>query len=312
MRIGIRCDAGTQTGFGHLVRELALAEELRRRDADCVFYMTPQSAGKDLVFDAGFYMCLPTAPNWVGNEKFDAFIVDLEHGCPMKLAEDVRPSTDRFVVLDGTGYKDEEEGRRLADIVIFQGATPYAKDLDWDGFEGKWYSGPEWVILRKEFVEACKYDYDREGIVILGGGSDPKGVTELAVDALRSRTGVTVVLGPGFDRELNCPRWWRILRNPDDLVSAMAGAKMAVASYGMTVYELMCLGIPTVVVSISEYHAGCAAMLESESLISLGEIGKVTPAQIEYALEELREPVSRVVDGKGAERVADLILGGVR
>jgi hypothetical protein len=84
-----------------------------------------------------------------------------------------------LVILNGVGYPDGDPGRLLADLVFYQGVTGRPYELDWTGFEGEWFEGPDWLILRREFsqVKAKPGSHDPPRIVVAGGGSDPKNVT---------------------------------------------------------------------------------------------------------------------------------------
>lgn len=45
MRVGVRCDVGVRRGIGHVMRALALAEELRGRGVDVVFVCDSHTVG---------------------------------------------------------------------------------------------------------------------------------------------------------------------------------------------------------------------------------------------------------------------------
>jgi spore coat polysaccharide biosynthesis protein SpsF len=102
------------------------------------------------------------------------------------------------------------------------------------------------------------------------------------------------------------------------MAKALAWADVAVVSYGMTAFECLALGLPTVALSISEDHAlsanrvqqGCGA-----ALTSLGPVECVSAQTIRamvYAMltrpAQLSKFAHRFVDGKGAGRVADKIM----
>ena len=108
------------------------------------------------------------------------------------------------------------------------------------------------------------------------------------------------------------------MRDPSDLEYELARADVACVSYGMTAFECLCLGIPTVALSISPDHAASAALVQEQSggaLVSLGEVEKVQPLDIRNAVDAmladapaLSQKARAYVDGKGVYRVADKIL----
>ena len=135
--------ANEQHGYGHLVRCLALAWELRKRGCVCSFF-TNAEARRRL---AGYFSLeapesldeLPPATVWIS---------DLEHGTPPSVARILRDKCKLFVLLNGTGYGDKDEGRLLSDFCFYQGASKHPAELDWPGYCGEWFEGVKWIILR--------------------------------------------------------------------------------------------------------------------------------------------------------------------
>jgi spore coat polysaccharide biosynthesis predicted glycosyltransferase SpsG len=205
----------------------------------------------------------------------------------------------------------------LADLVFYQGVTNRPYELDWTGFGGRWFVGPEYIILRDEFHRLPVYvRHDRPRIVITGGGSDPKGVAAKAVDALRGRDlDLRVIVGPANGYTSSGVE---IIKDPPKMSDALIWADVAVISYGMTAFECLALGIPTVALSISPDHKASAELVWRQSggaLVSLGEVDEVAPEQIQLTVYTqlahqaiLSKRARRFVDGRGAERVTELIL----
>jgi spore coat polysaccharide biosynthesis protein SpsF len=319
--VGFYVKAGVETGYGHIVRCLAMADELRERGCECIFFTNDEGKEKASAqeFDTfnlrTFFMCdFSTTQN--------IWIVDLEGGCPPILASYLSEYCHVLVILNGVGYPDGDPGRLLADLVFYQGVTRRPYELDWTGFEGEWLEGSDWLILRREFsqVKAKPGSHDPPRIVVAGGGSDPKNVTGKVLDALKDDPlEVHAIVGPANQNGLGYdPRKVELLYSPDNMAEALAWADVAVVSYGMTAFECLALGLPTVALSISEDHAlsanrvqqGCGA-----ALTSLGPVECVSAQTIRamvYAMltrpAQLSKFAHRFVDGKGAGRVADKIM----
>ncbi|MBU2685848.1 MAG: hypothetical protein KKF27_21615, partial [Gammaproteobacteria bacterium] len=83
--------AGVKTGWGHLFRCLALADELRTLGADCTFLTEPGAIER--VARAGFEAFAFDA-NLSPFPGASVTIVDLEGGCPPDVARRVRQACD--------------------------------------------------------------------------------------------------------------------------------------------------------------------------------------------------------------------------
>lgn len=315
--VGFYVNAGKQTGYGHVVRSMALADELVKRGFYCSFRGNRKAVTR--VVDAGW----ESAPNH--DFRAGVWIVDLEGGCPPELALRLRPLCDVLVILNGVGYPDGDPGRLLSDLCFYQGVTMRPYELDWPEFCGEWFVGPEWLILRREFqthrIEPRLIVHDPPHVVISGGGADPKAVTDRVIQALcppsdwGSPWKLRAIWGPlnegyygGADN----------VNNPPSMAEALAWADLAVVSYGMTTFECLALGLPTIALSISPDHAASAELVQEQSsgaLVHLGEVENVHPIDIRNAVTEmlprlpdLSEKARAFVDGQGAQRVADKIL----
>ena len=97
------------------------------------------------------------------------------------------------------------------------------------------------------------------------------------------------------------------------MAAAMRGAGLAVSASGSTVWELCCLGVPSVVWPIADNQCGIAAALDRAGAAMVVEkVGDALAAARELVESpEKRAALGRaawkLVDGRGAERVVDTI-----
>jgi RimJ/RimL family protein N-acetyltransferase len=100
----------------------------------------------------------------------------------------------------------------------------------------------------------------------------------------------------------------------EDMPAAQAWADLAVSAAGSTVYELMRMGVPSIVVSVAENQRATARALgELGIAVDLGGVESLEPEAIEHAVEGLAaDRAARLrmsergrvaVDGQGALRV---------
>ncbi len=339
----VRCDGDSQIGLGHAVRCLALADELREKHGCGVtFAMTTGELGVNMVREAGFPIERQPA-DFTEEQWMDSLITNKR---PHALILDVRSSLAREKVAEWRksgilmATLDDPSNRRLEVDLAFYPPVPQVKRMDWTGFTGKLYCGWEWVILRSEFAAwRRKHDCLRTphsvadpkppNILVTMGGSDPAALTLKAVKALKMLSTafhVTIILGRGFTYHAELKELiagasypFTINENVTDMVSIMSQADMAIASFGVTAYELAFMGVPTIFICLTEDHAEAAsAFMETGMAVSLGTF---TDVQVETIAKktgimlnnksmwhELSNKTKKLIDGQGASRISCLLL----
>ena len=162
------------------------------------------------------------------------------------------------------------------------------------------------------------------------GGSDPQGLTVRVLDAISRVAGpdwtTRVAIGAAFAADLadairaltSANPHIELVDAPLSLAKELAWADLAIASTGLTKYELAWAGVPSLQISIDQVHAELNAAFEAErTAIHLGAANRVDAPTIAAALaalaadEAARASMSRrgqaFVDGNGGARVADAI-----
>jgi spore coat polysaccharide biosynthesis predicted glycosyltransferase SpsG len=108
-------------------------------------------------------------------------------------------------------------------------------------------------------------------------------------------------------------------RQVDDMAALMARADLALASFGMSAYELAAVGVPMLLLCLSEDHARSAASLADNGAAEvLGVAQQVKDGAIDRAIarlstdeaqrEELGRKARRLVSGAGARRIAERLV----
>jgi len=196
--------------------------------------------------------------------------------------------------------------------------------------------GAEYVLLRPEFWSLPKRTPrpSVESVLLCLGGADPQDLMPALLgilDDLPGNFSVTSVIGPFFEnRPLvrsaaeNCRRTVRLADSPLSLRDLMLEADMAVSAGGQTPYELAATGTPAVAVQVADNQAGSLAALAGLGVLRhaslamegdpLGEL-RVCVGEL-LRSDEARSEMSRrgrkVVDGRGAPRVAERLLQRLR
>jgi spore coat polysaccharide biosynthesis predicted glycosyltransferase SpsG len=342
-----RCDASPTIGLGHLVRCLALADELHERHGVAVAFALRASPLASEMVKRRSYPAIQAPEGQVFDQE--AWL----HDCVLKsgaqiLVVDVRDDLSK-TALEGLAGKgtiiavlDDVSDRRWAADLAFYPPVPQLRRVDWSGFRGRLCVGWEWIVLRSQFAEGVPPRDNSKGtlrLLIAMGGSDPAGLTLKAVRALDRldedfesvifesvNFESTIIVGAGFChreslRDLlgQTRRHFTVREDVSEMSAAMAQADLAVCSFGMTSYELAAMGVPAVCVCLTEDHAESASALVAAGMgISVGVDDQDTETRLGAAVERLlvdknaRAQMSararELVDGRGARRIAELLV----
>ena len=340
--VGIRCDAGPQTGVGHLVRCVALAEELTARgiavhflsDLGGLDWAARQLATRGLPWHPAPYdtVGLVAAATRLG---LDAVVVD-SYQLPPAHSRALRASGRTVLaIVDGhlrdqeaDIYVDQNLDAELSTPVLPAGAVRLA--------------GLDYALLRR-----VVHDLRPAAAPVPGSGRTPEVVAFFGgTDAYRAapivgglllRTGIScrativaadeslreelLALRPGPGQRLE------VIAPTDRLPALLAGADLAVSASGTSTWELLCLGRPAALVWVVENQLigygrttarGLAAGLGHLPALAAG--GDDARNAVDVLRELLASTAARTalagrawaaVDGLGTARVAEALLARV-
>jgi len=355
----IRCDGGASLGMGHVSRCLALAGELRdEHGCHVIFAMRDAgSAGVAAVRSSG-YPVEPIADREDADYGPSLLALTVSHAA-RALVVDVRDALSRAALdaVRASGVRvaaiDEGSDRRLASDLAFYPPVPQVEEMDWTGFAGQRFAGWDWVLLKPEFcAPVAGFQASDRGsrpssvaqgfspaepphpidILVTMGGSDPAGMTEFALDALNllpEPLAVQVVVGPAFSRAsalaesvARSKHAVRVSRGPDAMAPLMRASRVAVASFGVSAYELAACGVPAVHLCLTRDHARSSSAFQHAQIAqSLGVFADIRPQQVAEAVAgllgdtnlrtEMAARARTLIDGRGAKRVAALVVAGL-
>lgn len=326
LRVLFRCDAGPAIGLGHAMRCLALAEALgARHGAACaVLTRTPEALG---AWVAAGSAVLPTAVAdpvaalravaW----QPDLVVVDL----PVLGAQEARALGELpwpVVLIDDEGQVPVAT-RFLVNGNAFATALRYR--VLWPG--ARLLRGPRYVALRSAVVarrprRRVIVAVGRRVLLTLGGSVRPAAL-EQALAALPAEVAIDLVLGPWSA----APVWpggraVTVHRAPADLATLLVAVDVCVAAGGSTLYEAACLGTPTVALPQSPLEArNAAALAVRGAVVDLGADPDVWRRTLGPTVSRLLADAAwrgalaragrRLVDGRGAARLADALVAEV-
>lgn len=329
LRIGIRCDAGPATGVGHLVRCVALAEEVVARGHAAVFlsdlggvaFAERQLTARELP-RADPPQDAAQAVQAVGQHRLDAVVLDSYVLDPALSAALVARGVPVLGVVDGPLrgltaqlYLDQNIGAEGDVHDLPAGAQRLA--------------GTTYALLR-DAVRSLRptAPWQPTGapprVVVAFGGTDALNVTEAAVRALVA-TGLpfsaTVVSSdPQVRADLTAlgsvAQRVEALAPLDDFPRLLAGADLAVGASGTSAWEYSCLGVPAAVLAVADNQSEAYGRLVGLGAVlgigTLQELRDGAPSAREALRTALGDEAARarvaaaahaLVDGDGRVRV---------
>ena len=344
MMIVFRVDASSDVGFGHLSRCINLAEVLRSRGNGVSFICRDDELQsfrtlEDRLFATVLLPSLATGEVCNQQQDADQTIEALKEMRPDWLIVDnyrldkqweqmMRPHALKIAVIE-----DLPSRRHNCDLLLDQNFS----DRSNDAFRGQvpdtceLLLGPRFALISEEFKRIreiqTKPTNELKRIFVFCGGSDPQNLTQQVIDELSiaelSNIAIDVVIGAqnqSFNRDASrkLKTNFEIHDSGNKFAQIMRRADLAIGAGGTTTWERVCLGVPSVVVSIAENQNPACEKLGSDGLVNyLGAQASLRPGVIQDAVIEAKnnytslfDQIERgqiLVDGRGCERVAEVM-----
>ncbi len=343
MRIAFRLDSSTEIGSGHLMRCLAQARALRARGAEVVFVCaalpgshagTARRAGFDVM------VIEPLDPSDPDFEEADAEAtaaalvapVDLlavdHYGLSSRWERMMRSMCDRILVIDDLADRSHD-----ADLLVDPTWPP--DPARYDGLVApatRRLLGPRYALMSSDISDLHDEPYDAARpprLLVFFGGSDLPGMTGRTLQALAEGppldVDVDVVIGatnPHAEAARSAARVMTRVTVHEALPSLaplLARSTASVGAGGVAMWERLCAGVPSIVISLADNQVPATSGLSEAGVIAyLGPDDAVTPATLGSAVRallgdpDLRRRMSEagrsLVDGRGAERIAEAVL----
>jgi spore coat polysaccharide biosynthesis predicted glycosyltransferase SpsG len=307
-------DSGPTVGLGHLRRLLVLAAELAGRGLECGFLLT-NIADAGFVERAGF-----AASPWLN--RLDALpaakVVAIDGYCfDLSLPSRWRAQTGSVVLMV------DDHAERPTDVDIVLNHNLYGADLDYSDYRARRIlAGPHYALIDPDF--AALFGRPRTSsrrVLVSFGGTDDGRYGKAAARAVLDRdpdVTVDLVLAPlagelagGADLESRYPGRCRV-HHGASMVARMAEADLYLGAAGVTLMEAIAAGLDIVVCGIApnqEINIRTLARLGVAAFDTF-DLAAMTEAASSRLAHSGREKL-KLIDGGGAKRVTDEILGFV-
>ena len=309
-KIGIFCKASFSEGMGHLVRQSHIANILRDRGNEIIFFIPDY----------------PPAKLWLDRLQFLHQSLDHQETTDLIIL-DIQDTTTDFIkdIQQGkkpvVSFEDLGEGRNHVDLLI-------DCNLDEDSLPDHVQTlfGNQYAVLAQELetYHEKKREFNKSigSVLITLGGTDPHSLTPiLAKKLLQIQPGLSLTLlaGPG---NKNIPALKNMENQKVKLVESTV--KMAETLFahdavfcagGITLHEAMAVGTPAFVINQVKHQANKANRAEKQgACVNLGMAESWSENRLPETLQSSPETLKKMslagknlIDGKGLKRVVNAI-----
>lgn len=340
--VGIRADANDIVATGHIMRCMTIAGQIQKRGEKVIFFLADEY-GESMLAERGFeYVVLHS--DWENPmTEIERFVGEIKrHGIHTVLFDSYRMTKEYFAGLRANvsdqvkfAYMDDLfEDSYPVDVVInynayytkFSYETAYPQNT-------KLCLGAAYVPLREEFGKDTVLEGAGNSVLLSCGGGDAlqslHGILEQSVKDKRfASTQFHIVVGRYHQKkellEQLADKYTNIVlhHNVTNMSALMETCQIAVSAAGTMLYELCAMERPTVFfITADNQRYDSDFFAEAGRMIFAGDIRNDREQCIRRILNgmyvllndrdqcmEMREKLRQVTDGKGAERIANVLL----
>lgn len=303
------------------MRTLACAEEAADRGISVGYVMAREHHTSAIPADHG-YECLLIDHSddqaWIESVAFGDVVLFDGYHFGIAYFQAARETGATVAVIDDMGH-----GEFPVDVVLNQNlgrTTHYEVRPD-----TRILIGPRYAMVRSEFrTKRRQRGNTADTLVISFGGSDVANLSrralEIALDSPFRR--ILLLVGPAADTAISglpeSAKQVEIISHPPSVAAVFDRADAAVSAAGSTAWELLCMGIPTVFVEVTDNQAGIGESIASIGAgLFAGQGGdlnrRLAPALEQLSRAHFSTQISkrglRTVDGLGARRLVDTLVG---
>lgn len=339
MKIAIRADGSNVIGMGHVYNSLAVADVLREKGAKVYFITKDYGAAIQKFQERGYPVeKIPADPE--EKENFDETIKILEKKQTTFLITDLLEiHRDCSPALRDKGIKcisfDVLGKISLQSDIIFNRTTLKKRFVNYQKNDyTTYYLGPKYVPLAKQYwglgKKVRKIKPKIENVLVCLGGGDEFNITSRVAKILDSfPVEATIVLGRAFKGEpelrdtINSMKKKPvIMKDISNMAEIMQQSDIAICAGGSILYELAITGTPGLIIPMNDHQVENGEEFQNlGSIITVGMHNHVSDEAIKEQIKKLEdydlrrkmsETGKKIIDGKGAERAAAIILEFMR
>lgn len=326
--LAILTESSKRVGTGHLIECLNLAESARKQGFDISFWTNrnlPKPISNRISFPHRRFSSLNKIKDELLKGPYDAAVFNFR-----KIDNDILLSFRKG------GLKTlciDEMGRRRLDCDVVVNPLIVNKYHKYPSFKGApcLYAGADYLSISPKFREnrnKKKFNGNIKELTVSMGGADRTGTTLKLIDVLaqwRKDVRKNIIIGGCLKLSSSTKRKlsvlvkmnFRIYNNIDNAAHLFMRSDVVFTAGGDTLYELACIGVPAIVLHEDEHERENGLAFQRQGFgIHLGKGSATSAKKIMSALDKFDDPSSRekhslkgrrIVDGKGAGRILDIV-----
>lgn len=343
MNLYVRADANSKIGTGHIMRCLALSQTWQDQGGNVTFISHCESEVlKERIQSEGFgfialdHVCpdssdLMNTLSILKDKSVDQkgwLVLDGYHFTP-EYQNAIRKKGILLLIIDDMNHLSHYHADILLNQNMHAPNLKYCCDEDTTILRGAKY-----VLLRREFLKYRNFKRmipDRaKNVLVTLGGADPDNVTFKVIEALKNINepdiSVRIIIGPNNPHQKSLRRSLfashialEMLINPNNIPDLMAWADMAVSAAGSTCWELAFMGLPSIVLVLSENQTAVAECLGNQgAVLNLGLSAECSQEHISNTFQtfindsakrsSLSEQSATLINGQGSNHVIKTMI----
>ena len=326
----IRANSGKGVGLGHLRRCLELALKLQQKDC-YVLFIDPQDHDiHRIVTSFGFDV--------INSPDQEHAICQTAEGADILLIDHYELNITAIAQCPYRTWKlavFEDMGKRELPVDMAINGSPSAYNMDLSKLGAKeTLVGPDFQIIRSDLRNlSFSRELDRrptECLVTIGASDGNGFLNNLAIFVEQEicprwkNLHINLVVGPEVSRvPVIRVREITVHHAPENMAELIAASDIALSASGQTLTELLYSAVPTIAICLAENQLENIRAFEKENcIISVGSVKSkdwkeevlqaFSRLMLDTALrKELSNNATRLIDGRGAERIASVLMGYV-
>ena len=253
MNVVILTEGGGDFGFGHVARCSSIYQAFLEYNIFPKFIIKGDDSVKSILNDVSFKI-----NDWLKNadslKEFDIVIID-SYLADLDFYEKVSKKVSLVVYIDDINRLNYPKG------IIVNGTLDVAGMNYAERDEIIYFLGKEFIPLRSNFWNVSKLNVNEniENILITTGGNDIRDLTPKILDLLTTNYPNAikkVIIADSFENisEIESLKNENVelIYSPDSkkMLEVMSNVDLAISASGQTLYELACVGVPTIAIGI--------------------------------------------------------------
>jgi UDP-2,4-diacetamido-2,4,6-trideoxy-beta-L-altropyranose hydrolase len=331
-KVLFRIDGNRRLGMGHLARCIELANYFKKYGITSSFLFKENQLMKKIIGEKFLFFTLPILTSnkkelmetkkIIKNEEIDCIVIDQPNHKSKEFFNQINKLCKTIVIdnIDQTSFN--------ANMLIYPWSDleKFKKKLKPE-FSIKLLSGSKYMMLGKH-KKNTSIKRKENRIIISMGGADKLQFTEKIVKLFKKskyKFDLVLVLGSFFkdsekiNKIIKNDNRFTIIENNENILTEMEKSTIGIFTFGLTAYESLHVGLPSIVFSHSKLNDTYGKILDSYNCVNyLGYYKNFDFKQIPLISKNLiqnnklrkkfNEKGKKMIDGKGIDRIIQKII----